>query len=157
MSPRESEEGLLELENIQDAPKYPLFSNGPMIPLEVEFKIWRFIPSSKFVRLVLDENTSVEEASKKAFLDTFGCLPTDFGVFIRRKDSSAFSAIANVDGKVKDIVKEDDILVLLDSLKGHRMRIRICALIWLATSIAVIVGLCIFLYLVFILKGHFNL
>ena len=147
MASREYQEGLLELENLQNTPEYPLYPNGPMMSLEVEFQMWKRLgSSSKLVRLVLNENTTVEEASEKAFLETLHSLPKDRRVLIRRKDSDVLSTIVDMNVKIKHLVKEDDILVLLDSFRGYMTRMIICGLIALAASLAVLVVLFVILY-----------
>ncbi|OVF10316.1 hypothetical protein A9F13_02g01144 [Clavispora lusitaniae] len=141
MASRESQEGLLELENLQNTPEYPLYPNDPMMSLEVEFQMWKRLgSSSKLVRLVLNENTTVEEASEKAFLETLHSLPKDRRVLIRRKDSDVLSTIVDMNVQIKHLVKEDDILVLLDSFRGYMTRMIIFALINLAATLAVAVA-----------------
>lgn len=97
-------------------------------------------------RRLLHTRPRTSGPSEKAFLEALHSLPKDRRVLIRRKDSDVLSTIVDMNVKIKHLVKEDDILVLLDSFRGYMTRMIICGLIALAASLAVLVVLFVILY-----------
>ncbi|EEQ38061.1 hypothetical protein FOB63_001244 [Clavispora lusitaniae] len=125
MSHRESQEGLLELEDFQNAPKCPPYSEDEsLMPLEVRFKIGdtsKFKTSSDRILFFFNENLSVEEAGEKAFKDTFGSIPKEIHASIESRSSSP-SAIANANSKIKHLFKKNETLAVSDNLKAYQRR-----------------------------------
>ena len=124
MSHRESQEGLLELEDFQNGPKCPPYSEDePMMSIEVKFEICdeeKFGSAPTSARFVFSENSTVEEVAERAFQKAFGCVPAKIDLSIGKKEGPAFDRTAIVDKeiKIKHLFKEDDILVLSDNHKG---------------------------------------
>ena len=94
------------------------------IPVEVEFKIRdksKYKTSSSRLRFVFNEDLSVKEASERAFETYFGDIPQEITVLIQAKGSSP-SAIANMNVKIKRILKEGDTLILSDDLDENNKK-----------------------------------
>ena len=124
MSHRESQEGLLELEDFQNGPKCPPYSEEePMMSIEVKFEICdeeKFGSAPTIALFVFSENSTLEQVAERAFQKAFGCVPAKFDLFIQKKEGTAIRRTAIVDKeiKTKHLFKEDDILALSDNHKG---------------------------------------
>ncbi|EEQ38063.1 predicted protein [Clavispora lusitaniae ATCC 42720] len=124
MSHRESQEGLLELEDFQNGPKCPPYSEEePLMPIEVTFEICdeeKYSSAPTSTRFAFNENSTVEEVAEKAFQKAFGCVPAKIDSSIGKKDGPALqrTVIADKEIKIKHLFKEDDILVLSDNFNG---------------------------------------
>ncbi|OVF09416.1 hypothetical protein A9F13_05g02222 [Clavispora lusitaniae] len=120
---QESKEGLLDQAK-DNSPEKLDSDDESTIPVEVEFKIWdksKYKTSSNRLRFVFNEDLSVKEASERAFETYFGDIPQEISVLIQAKGSS-LSAIANVNVKIKRILKEGDTLILSDDLDKYNRR-----------------------------------
>lgn len=143
MSHRESQEGLLDLEDLQNAPKCPPYSeDGPIVSLEVEFRVYdrkKFGSFPVHARLALSGNLSIQEAAEQAFQKTSGCVPDEIDIFMKRRDSK-LSSIVDKDAKIVHFFKNDDVLVLYDDRQRYTRRSVIESLINLAIVVGIIVG-----------------
>lgn len=123
MSHRESQEGLLELEDFQNGPKCPPYSEEePMMPIEVKFRICdeeKFSSAPTSARFAFNENSTVEEAAERAFQKAFNCAPAEICLSIEKKETHLLRAILDKEVKLKHLFKEDEILVLSDNHKGY--------------------------------------
>ncbi|KAF7583025.1 hypothetical protein FOB63_001243 [Clavispora lusitaniae] len=113
MSSRASQEYLLERKDLQNDPKYLPYSDDPIMPLEVEFRIYDTdkygtIPSQ--VRVALSGNLSVQEATVQAFEKTSGRVPDKIDMSVKGRDSRV-SKIVDKDVKIVHLFKEDDIFI----------------------------------------------
>ena len=145
MSHRESQEGLLELEDFQNGPKCPPYSEEePMMSIEVKFEICdeeKFGSAPTSARFVFNENSTVEEVAERAFQKAFNCAPAEIYLSIEEKETHFLRAILDKEVKLKHLFKEDDILVLSDNHKGYmkKQNRRVCIVV--SVVFAIIFGL----------------
>ncbi|QFZ29597.1 hypothetical protein EJF18_60107 [Clavispora lusitaniae] len=146
MSHRESQEGLLELEDFQNGPKCPPYSEEePMMPIEVKFRICdeeKFSSAPTSARFAFNENSTVEEAAERAFQKAFGCVPAEIHSSIEKREANLLNETSIVDKevKIKHLFKEDDILVLSDNCEGYRKKQNRKACIFFSVVFAIIFG-----------------
>ena len=145
MSPRESQEGLLELEDLQNGPKCPPYSEEePMMSIDVRFEICdeeKFSSAPTIACFAFNENSTVQEAAERAFQKAFNCAPAEIYLSIEEKETHLLRAILDKEVKLKHLFKEDDILVLSDNHKGYmkKQNRRVCIVV--SVVFAIIFGL----------------
>ncbi|EEQ38064.1 predicted protein [Clavispora lusitaniae ATCC 42720] len=126
MSHRESQEGLLELEDLQKGPKCPPYSEDePMMSIDVTFQIYdeeKFSSAPTIACFAFNENSTVEEAAERAFQKAFNFAPAEIYSSIEKKETHSSRAILDKEVKLKHLFKEDDILVLSDNCEGYRKK-----------------------------------
>ena len=119
MTLRESQEGLLELQEIHDGPKPPSYPGNESMPLDVMFKIWHTRNYSNIpqrpIRLIFDANASVAEAGRFAFRKYIGDVPDDIYVDLSKNSwQDAFIEIGDENEKIKNVFQESETLVVSD-------------------------------------------